>query len=272
MTKHVIIDTDIGFDPDDFVALLLCLKSDLEVDLVLTGGIMRDNGYKLAEKVLELTNNNHVPLYKGAESFFGELYNKSDSELESLMMNQDYFHKKHAYLDAIKGVVEGNKHVYYLGIGPMTTLANYLRVHNNHDKLTLVQMGGSNERSEFNFSGDIGATKYVFGSNIESFLVTSMITNNEENHASREFYESVKNSPLLLHKLLFSNIQRMRNFYLHDPLTVATIIDEKIVDFQPMKMLFTEGKQVFEPVKESNLRVSTNADYSKIVQMVDLLV
>lgn len=49
-----ILDTDIGYDPDDLFALLLCLKSpELKLDLIVTGDEVKGKRAQFTKLILE---------------------------------------------------------------------------------------------------------------------------------------------------------------------------------------------------------------------------
>mgnify|MGYP001559423130 FL=1 len=53
MQRGIILDTDIGYDPDDLFALLLLLKNS-EVDLIVTNDDPDGRRFIFVKKILEI--------------------------------------------------------------------------------------------------------------------------------------------------------------------------------------------------------------------------
>ncbi|MHA1377041.1 MAG: hypothetical protein ACTSRG_01545 [Candidatus Helarchaeota archaeon] len=113
--KHVIIDTDIGGDPDDFIALLLALKSNVIIDLIVTSEDYKGYRANLVKTILELTDNEDIRIVRGNEStnYFFLMERKSDPNIST------------DHLEEIHKIVKEHEMIHYVGISSLTNLANF---------------------------------------------------------------------------------------------------------------------------------------------------
>jgi len=80
------MDSDVGLDPDDIIALLLALNSEsLAVDLIVTNEENKGSRASIVKKVLEYTNNEHMKVVKGEDtsSFYFALDQETDETMSS---------------------------------------------------------------------------------------------------------------------------------------------------------------------------------------------
>ncbi|MHA1340529.1 MAG: nucleoside hydrolase [Promethearchaeota archaeon] len=279
---NIILDTDIGFDPDDCVALLLALNSpEIDIKLIITNKDADGNSYNLVKRILKAKKREDIKLFQGFLRPFYAVKNLKDAKLNE---------EEISILQALDEVIQNEDKIYYICIASLRNLANYLRFYeeknNNLDdlrmNLNLVQMGGNENRRESNFTMDYGAAQYVFSRKLKTTLVTSEITNNPEILVWEEsdFYEKVYKSPVEEHKILMENINQFFSiypaFFLHDPLTIASLIDESIFEFRYgsveflengfNKYHFAENNNIYE---NNHVRISVKADYNKFLNLIN---
>lgn len=179
---------------------------------------------------------------------------------------------KDNYIEEINNVIKKYEKTYYIGIGSLTNLSNYLKNCKIIPSIELVQMGGSANRREHNFNLDYNATKYVFSQDIKITLITSEITNNEKIliTSSSPLYNIIQNSDSEVIKLLFLNIINFDvPFFLHDPLTLSYIINDDFLIFQPAKLSFlNSGEIMYNKCFESNIKISISAKYNQFIDYV----
>ena len=266
MVKHVILDTDIGFDPDDLVALLLLLNCDqIALDLIVTNQDFKGVRAHLVKKVLNIVDKGNIPIVRGAESkhWFFVMEEEYD---ESIGTN---------YIEHITNILKKDEHTYYLCIGALTNVAHLLQNTTSPKDFHLVQMGGSEHRREHNFSLDLRAAQYVFSQDIRCTLIPSELTNNPQimmSHPESPLVQRIERSTKPEFQLLLSNILNFGvPFFLHDPLASMAIIQEDIFRFEPVKVLFSEdnNRNTYQKSEKSKVRVAVEADYELFLEFVE---
>lgn len=120
LKKHVIIDTDIGCDPDDIITVLLGFNSpEIHIDLILTSDEYQ--GYE-ALFLKEIVNRMDLKiLIISGNSLNRKKYTlMSESKWKlNLSINDDY-------LERIEEIIERNEKTYNICIGPQTNIAKFL--------------------------------------------------------------------------------------------------------------------------------------------------
>ena len=123
MVKHIILDTDIGGDPDDAFALLLALNSpELSLDLVVTNDEHKGHRASFTEQWLRMMGKD-IPVVSGID-LGRDKYCLIEGLLENPNAKVDF-----SFLDRIAETVEGNEETHYVCIGPQSNLARFIEVH-----------------------------------------------------------------------------------------------------------------------------------------------
>jgi len=251
---HLIIDGDPGID--DALALLYALKRD---DVVLRGittvggNIGLDKTTMNALRILEITNNPHVPVARGiGKPLLRE--NQSEGEVHGRdgLGNTDLPEPKiceireHAVDFIIDTIMENPKQITLVPIGPLTNVAvAVIKEPRLKDYVKeVVIMGGAvttfgniTPRSEFNIYTDPEAAKIVFESGLPITLVgldVTMKTLLKHDHlkeimkASSPVTEFV--GKIITHYMRFyEEVVGVDGCGMHDPLAVAVAIDRSLV-------------------------------------------
>ncbi len=126
MAKKVLIDTDIGTDADDAVALTLAMASpELEIVGVIVTGKQAQRRSLLAKKLLTLGGMPNTPVYVGADTPVGdgELYWFGHEGQGILDDNDDLELEGQSGVEAYQQIVANQDHVEVIAIGSMSTLA-----------------------------------------------------------------------------------------------------------------------------------------------------
>ena len=239
MKTGVILDTDIGYDPDDFFALLLLLNStELPVDLIVTGDEVGGKRAALVTKVLGVCDRK-ISVVQGVD-----LGNNKHFTVDALVKDAPACVDTD-YLNEMRRVCDTSDRVVYLGIGGFTNLANLLSTHPDvKEKLDVYPMGGAVgyvRRAgwvEHNAKLDPDATRSVLTSGVKLSLVMAQTTYNSvyEINDKHPIYRRLKESERPEHRLL---VQHCDLFYaakgfwslMHDPLTVSVAMGNSFVDF-----------------------------------------
>ncbi len=271
MKKGVILDTDIGYDPDDLFALLLLLNSpELEIDLIVTGDEVAGKRAAFTQKVLGQCGRGDLRVVQGED------LGSRDFVVDELVQNFFYSADRN-YLEAMKGVLDSSDRVVYIGIQGFTNLANLLkRFPESRQKLTVFQMGGAVDYSrrpgwvEHNVKIDKEAARYVFASGTDISLVMAQTTFNpaymvDEQH---DLYKKLKSSDKPVYQMLARHVELFHEAkafwpYMHDPLTVAVALGKDFVDFYESAVLMDEHGNLYSSSGLPKLRLSKTESKDK---------
>lgn len=264
MKNGVILDTDIGYDPDDLFALLLLLNSpELEIDLIVTGDEVGGKRAAFTRKVLDEYGRRDIRVVEGED-----LGNR-DFVVDELVSDFSYSADTN-YIDAMKEVLDASDKVVYIGIQGFTNLANLIRrFPETREKLIVYQMSGAVDYSrrpgwiEHNVKIDKEAARYVLASGVDISLVMAQTTFNpaymvDDKH---DLYKKLKSSDKSVYQMLARHVElfhEARTFwpYMHDPLTVAVALGKDFVDFYESAVSMDEHGNLYKSSGSPKLRIS----------------
>lgn len=289
MKEKIIIDTDIGDDIDDALAIALALKSP-EIDLkgittVYKNTVLRA---KIASRLLKTMCRMDIPVVVGiGKPLINDVdlnevpcQYTNDMDIETISYNGD------AVDFIIDKVTTSNGEISIVPIGPLTNIAAVLIKKPEIKQMIkkIVLMGGSYYKyeNEYNIGCDPEAARIVFESGIEIVGVGLDVT--QKCILSQDDIEKIKNHGTsvsdLLHKLI--TLWNRENLRLHDPLAVAVSFDESFVKLEKsMVKIETKGEfsrgMTFNPSPlnviwdgrdiKSNIRVCSDVDSSRFVKL-----
>lgn len=272
--KNVIIDTDIGMDVDDTIALLSSLyHPGLNVKAVITSSgdlFSKDvlkNRTRLVHYILENTGYNSVKVAMGENSsnHYGIC---ALNDLPDYSINTNY--KK-----TIDNILEDNKQVHYLNIGPLTNLSEYLKENpESAKKFNLVLMGCrfKKDRGEHNIKEDLPSARHVFSvKDLKKTVIPSDVTNNNAIlvDSNSNIYKRSLNSEFLK-KVVVENMDFMPRFFLHDVVAELYLINESF--FKTVKADIRINEDCTSDYKlnpKSKTRLVTSVFYSKVVSLAE---
>lgn len=258
--KKIWIDTDIGGDIDDALALLLVTGSEnvrlLGVSTVFENTVARA---KIAAFLLEKGGLCNVPVYAGnglpikARSVFG-------TPVDEKKLPKTYLKEKFDGIgitrgdavEAIKNAVENNEGMTVVSIGALTNLANFIEKYpETAHKADYVIMGAAKglNLNEFNLTCDPEASAKVFSSDVKKKIVTLDCT------FRCEVPEDKIKRLRALKSTAVSTVMDMfgkwgETMILHDPLAVSAAIGNEYLTFEKGDLLvetageFSRGKCV----------------------------
>ena len=286
-----IIDTDPGID--DAIAIMMAIRNKLDVIgfTVATGNVELEksiNNLKVIEDFLD-TN---IGIYKGkilnspdikrAEHAHGKdglgyaIFPVNEVRRVEKISAEDFI---------IKSSKKYNNNLTLICLGPLTNLANAIRKDKNLPKRIkkLVIMGATYNPDkkepyrEFNFNVDPEAAKLVLSSPFDEIkIITHEL--GVKSFVEKDYVENLKNSEDLISRFVSLISQKYIEFsYEHygtiglgtpDPTTIASLIDESIITFEPFKIeIITEGRDkgysFATKVDKSNIQLSTDFDIEK---------
>jgi pyrimidine-specific ribonucleoside hydrolase len=279
----LIIDTDIGGDPDDMFALLLALNNPgIDILAIVTGDEFKYNyRAKFVSQILELMNKSDIRVYSGKD--FG---NREDFVIENLLDNNNSIVSRFNGVE-IKKIIDfetgsGNK-IYYLGLQALTNLAELLKIDSILAyKLIVYQMGGAvnyrhKNRAEHNFRIDPKSAKFVVESGININLVTSDTTfhpNLTSISQKNEIYRKISGSPSKIYQLLKKHCdiffrKKYPETILSDPITYFSILQPKLVNFYPNKVkISNKGIMTLDKYGDMINLSNTNINGRQLMQLV----
>ena len=191
--QNIIIDTDIGDDVDDILALAFALlRPELAVRAITTVSFCTDTRSRMVARLLKIMGRTEVPFAPGINFPMRRI---SPEEMQSLStrgaykMNQAAFVKEGEELPAAREdaialmaqtVEEFAGDIALVAIGPLTNIAVFLRRYPHlASKLKHIAiMGGEVERNqrEHNVAWDATATDIVLSSGVPIFMGTWNVT------------------------------------------------------------------------------------------------
>jgi purine nucleosidase len=269
MKRRIVLDTDMGSDVDDALALALALASP-EIDLVAVTTVSREPllRARIARKLLDLAGRRDVPVYAGCERAHspGDSFVWFDNEGAGILEPRERpeVGDEHA-VDALARLLRAHDGLEVCAVGPLTNLAALLArdpdAASRMARLTI--MGGHLRRVayggavfpygvDYNTCSDAASSVAVLGSTLPIRLVTADVTlQTWMTPADVERFER-RGTPL--HVALARAIRAwtpiMRRIFtalgasmgednaafLHDPLALASTYDESFCRFEDLQI------------------------------------
>ncbi|MHB1356951.1 MAG: nucleoside hydrolase [Anaerolineae bacterium] len=299
MTKTIILDTDMGGDVDDAIALSLAMRSP-EINLALVTTVYADTVLRarVARKLLQLDGHDGVMVAAGCER---PLLRRSVPKLDGhegrgLLANEQDglpIEQGHAIDYIIKLIMTSSEPPTLVTIGPLTNIAlAIIREPAIIQRVAeVVIMGGYiypavvghqvlGVKADYNLVCDPEATQIVLEAGWPIVLVPIEITTRVWfDDADRE---CLRNAGTVLTDALSAQIDiwikvlkqslsqpsswppEAARAFLHDPLALATAFDRRFVTLTPMhiRVLMEDGvpRTLPDPLKETNMLVATDVD------------
>jgi purine nucleosidase len=261
MAKRLILDTDIGTDVDDCLALALILGSpelELTAVTVVYGDV--DMRARMVLKLLQLRGVQGVPVALGASK---PLLGKrpiywAGHEGQGLLAPEDVLPaptSEHAVDLIVRSVMEAPGQITLVAVGPLTNVAlACLREPSLPCNLAgLVIMGGvvggvqalHLPWTEHNMRSDPEAAHVVVSSfpglRIVPLDVTTQVRIDPEDVQRIRVAGDAYHQALAGQISLYPPFARRGWTYLHDPLAAATAIDPSLVTFEPVRAVIETG-------------------------------
>ena len=294
--KKVILDTDIGDDIDDSFALLLLLESHkfncLGVTTVFRNSLKRA---KMAKQLIRSLGYD-IKVYRGIDDPLKQnidhLISKEIKEKEKYDEDGKYIFPQYDKSMENEKVEDENAvdfiirmiHLYphevtLIPIGPLTNIASAIKKDPTIvpliKEIRLMGAGLNLNFVEWNIFCDPDAAKIVFSSNINKIVavtinVTSLTSLTEEE------VNSLKNNNSKAIKLVYEAMMKWFKHYefsspvMHDPLTVASLIDESIINTQLCHLdvdLSKDGYTFINDNCPNNVYVSTSLNKEKLFKL-----
>lgn len=240
--KKVIIDTDIGDDADDALAICLALKSP-ELELLGITTVFRNTAAraKIAVQLLKLMGREDIPVYAGmghplvAEADVAQVPIQLLAGMETLEYQKD--------MDGVEYLRQSLEHsegdITLVTIGPLTNIAVLLRKYPGvKDRIReIVMMGGAYymHYTEWNILCDPEAADIVFSSGVPIRAIGLDVTTKcqvNDSLVSMLAHSKKPETELLVKLLMCYYENRGRHTFLHDPMAVFAVYDKELLTYQ----------------------------------------
>ena len=294
--KKVILDTDIGDDIDDSFALLLLLESHkfdcLGVTTVFRNSIKRA---KMA-KCLIASLAYDIKVYPGIDNpikqdinhlISKEIKDKEVVDEDGKYLFPQWDEKMKDYeienTNAVDFIIESihkyPNEVTLIPIGPMTNIA--LAIKKDPTIIPLIKeirfMGAGLDFNfvEWNIFCDPEAASIVINSGVKKIVGITLNTTSLTTLTDEEVND-LKNNKSNAIKLVYEAMMKWFSHYqfanpvMHDPLTVASLIDEDVVTLKKVKLdvdLSRDGYTFINDNKSSEIYVSTSLNKEKFFSL-----
>lgn len=243
--KPVVIDTDIGDDIDDALAIamaLACPEFDVRGITVVHGEV--DIRARLLVKLLRLAGRKEIPVGVGEAKPINQEPRRGIVQYQARALDEEEWTARldcPPALDLLREILAGSDEpVELITIGPLTNIARLLSEypHCKEGISGITVMGGNftDPYPEYNVSSDPEAADIVFRSGIPFAVVGVDVTS--KCRMSKQDVEELETAshPLLrfLHELIQIWIPLSGGHMpvLHDPLTVASVAHASLLSWQ----------------------------------------
>ncbi len=273
----VIVDTDIGHDPDDVFAVTIAARECPRL-VVVTSDETRGRRARMARLLLDYLDRPDVPVIEGIEVAGGERRFRLGDEL---LAEARPVPKVSLVEDLIGRIGQAQGSVVWVGQGPMSALARVLTAAPHlAEKIDCWQMGGWFEnyrnpgKASHNFDTDQLAAGIALRLCHRPRLVLSDHTNVPELEIGPDslLYQQMMASSSPAARLIVANctawwaFQRQRNapevFRPHDPLTLSAALGKRFVQFAPESISIAGDGRIRRDPDGRDVRVSVSVDYT----------
>ncbi len=248
--QMIVLDTDIGDDIDDALALTLVLNSP-EIDLRGITTVFGDTQKRaqLAKHILYTFGREDIPVAVGVGKPLQQRHQPSGVAQAIILGNKHYDEETFSTFSGpeliVRQALEHTGELTLVCIGPLTNVALALLIEPRIAKAirNIVMMGGSSgfPLPEWNVRSDVKAASMVLSSGIPITLLGLNVTTRCQ--LRKQDIEQLRKSSTAQTQLLYELItiwQQHRSRwhpslpYLHDPLTIAALCVPKLLTWQDM--------------------------------------
>ena len=278
----IIIDTDIGDDIDDALAIAFALESpELEIKGITTVYKNVVARAKLAARMLRIYGHEEIPVFAGLGS---PIINKVDLNEKPCQYTEDEDGEENNF--SMKGidfiidtVMKSDSDITLVPIGPLTNIAvAILKEPELKNKVKeIVMMGGCfyNHYNEWNIRCDPEAARVVFESGIPIKAVGLDVT--FYCSLTEEDVKRIETNGKQSAKYLFELIRRWRQGtdncpMLHDPLAICAIFDDRLLEMHQEEIVVETHGEITRGAtynKSGLWRANANQSVIRVAKKVD---
>ena len=273
MVKKLIIDTDIGDDIDDAYALAFALNSpEFEIQAILTNNRYEEERAKIAHKLIKTTNKN-IPVFEGVKGGKGGLTQK-----DFIKYSQFKPRKLEHNINFFKKLFQNN--IYYISLGSLTNVQFLIEtIPEVEEKMRFFIMGGTLKTNyhgkrriipEWNIASDVKSSQKVFRSKADITMIGLDCTWNLE--LSKNNIIKIRKSGIPLNIALnelytYWKRYHKRNPVLHDPFTLAILIDKSLVEFQNYKISVDDRGRTVRDSNGKNIKIGVKSHKQRFLKL-----
>lgn len=246
----ILIDTDIGGDVDDALALALALNSP-ELEIIGITNVYLANEWRanVTRNILRVYNREDIPVSTGAEKPLIGWWDESRIPNSSRDFGQIGGKPLPCACDFIIQMAEQEDNLTILAIGPLTNVGLAIaKAPHILSKINIVMMGGQINKAhpEWNIVCDPEAARIVFESGVPIRMAGLDVTNRCQ--FTREEVDEIKSTGNPRTDMLGEMMELfIKNFgylpILHDPLALAALLWEDLLTFEDKHILVETGGQ-----------------------------
>ncbi|MBP2076879.1 nucleoside hydrolase [Oceanobacillus polygoni] len=290
MTR-IIIDTDIGTNPDDAIAITLALQSpEITIEGITTVYGNVDIRSPIANHLLTLSGKEEIHVYPGiSDTLLGnrEIFWTGLEEQHITEMTMESTASQHAVDFIIQSIMNHPGEITLVPIGPLTNIAVAMikepQIINNVKEI--IMMGGVTRLGtngkhlafmEHNVKSDPEAASIVFRSNAPITMIGLDVTRSIQlSRTDLIPLSTEKTLTQTLNKMIRSHMEYMnRDFsYLCDPLAIAAIIDRSLIETERMSIhvdyhpQYESGQTIGELNEKGNIQVALEVDNERFLNL-----
>ena len=288
---RIILDTDIGTNADDAVALSLVLKSP---EIMLEGittvyGDVHKRGV-IAQHILQLCDAKPINIYSGIElpllrkrKVAGHVVGKMEATGEFKPNHQ------HAVDFIIETIMKNPKEITLVSIGPMTNIATAIilepKIVENVKEIIIMggvtrlgQNGRYLETQEYNVKSDPESASVVFSSQAPIVMISLDVTRQLKftRKENQEFASCGTPISILLSEQIEDYMDYMkRDFsYMCDPLAIAVLLDRSLIGTERVHIRVEydhrdmTGQTIAELNDQGFVEVALEVDYDRFFELL----
>lgn len=277
----IVVDTDIGTDVDDALALAFALNSP-EIELLAITVVSSEVKLRseLAAKILKTWGRSDIPVAAGrADTFDGRAAFAKPVNQQGVLTADDSVPPGNAIDLMIESIQSHPGEVTLVSIGQLTNVATAFK---QAPELTeqvqrLVMMAGAVEHErkiEYNVRCDPAAAAYVFDLPVEKILIPLDVTTRckyrEQYHSELAAAESERSALIWQMIRAWQEASGRSEPILHDPLAVAISFMPELVTLEPMCLTVAteaapgvECGQLLRQDAEPNMQVAMDVDVER---------
>ncbi|MCQ2771331.1 MAG: nucleoside hydrolase [Clostridia bacterium] len=248
--KKILIDTDIGGDVDDALALAMALNTP-SIEIVGITNVYLANAWRagVTKKLLNTYGRDDIPVCTGAEKPLIGWWDENRIPPSSPDYGEYKGEKMPHAADYIIHAVETIEDLIIVAIGPLTNLGIALaKAPHIASKLNIIMMGGQVTKAhpEWNIVCDPEAARIVFESGAKITMIGLDVTNRCQ--FSQADIDYVKNAGNVRAETLAEMMEIFKKNFgympiLHDPLAMSVLIWDDILTFENKKILIETSGQ-----------------------------
>ncbi len=246
----ILIDTDMGGDVDDALALAMALNSP-GIEIVGITNVYLANAWRagVTKHLLSVYGREDIPVCTGAEKPLIGWWDESRIPNSSADYGEHHGEKLPHACDYIIRMAEEVENLTVVAIGPLTNLGLALaKAPHIASKIKVLMMGGQVNKAhpEWNIVCDPEAARIVFESGVAITMVGLDVTNRCQ--FTRDEVEQVKAGGNVRCETLGEMMEIfIKNFgylpILHDPLALSLLIWDDLVKLEQKNILIETGGQ-----------------------------